>query len=366
MMTVGRLGLVALLLAAPGYGGYGEVARTDIEVDCTVRPGRGWNPRGPGSAFTSIGAALQHAGPGPTRLLVAGRCEEVVHIAGRTLLAIEAKAPGATIAAPAASGPVLEIVSSAGISIAGMTIEGAPVLLNRSELTLVRTTLERNTVVRALDDSTVRLDTSVLQDGSAGVVIQGGSLTVIDSTIRRNAGPGISAVGAQVTLTHRSGNNVIEENGGAGLALGLGAGAVIGAIPGPGGPRITVFRANQAGIRANQGGAFNLSGPHQITNNELEGIRVGSVSHAQMGGGVVVSGTIGNGINILDNASVFLGDTQVSGSTGAGIHAFNGAVVHFGGNVIVGNGGKAVECDASVIIRGNLAGIDTTYCSNTQ
>lgn len=363
MVVLGRLGLVALLLTASDNG---AVSRTDIEVDCAVRPGRGWTPGGPGRPFFSIGAALMQAGPGPTRLLVSGRCVEAVHLTGRTLLTIEAKTPGAAIAAPASGLPVVVIASSAGITIAGMTIEGAAVHLSRSELTLVGTTLQRDTVIRAMDDSTVRLDSSVLQDGVAGVIMQGGSLTLIDSTIRRNSGAGISALGALVTLTHRSGNNVIGENGGAGLALSLGARAVIGAVPGPSGPRYSIIHGNRIGIIANAGTALQVSGPHQISDNDVEGIRAGSVSHVQLGGGTIVSGTVGNGISALNNASVFLGDTQVTDNTGIGIHAFNGAVLNFGGNVVTGNGGGAVQCDATVIVRGNLAGIDTTRCSNVQ
>ena len=323
--------------------------------------------------------------------------------------------------------PVLNITDSRGITLRGLLIEGGSqdLALADSQVTLQGVTVEdtRGTGI-GLTDSSINL-----QGAFQGRTPSPESLPMLvnsPNTVRNNCGAGINAsggssvgislqnttsgnVGRGITLGGGSNANlnacctpvtndpaqITIENNFRGIQAGTGGFANInGGADGAGNPGTILIQNNaEWGLNAFGGGSINVSGQTIVQNNSLApqsaiGIAPPAGVFIRAGGSVFVN----PGAQILNNSGpgieadlqgiitlgnlppppgspppVFTGVT-ISGNQAEGVRLLHMSIAEsFAGNTISGNLGTAdVTCDGSSWLVGNVTGIGTIKCANTE
>ena len=176
-------------------------------------------------------------------------------------------------------------------------------------------------------------------DGSSGDggidVMQGGILSVSDSTLTDNDGSGIVDVqGGTLTIT----DSAFSANGGAGIDL-------CGCQAGPGDATVTgsTFSGNGGGISTSLGGDVTVTDSTFSGNDRSGGISIGKYGTLTMTGSTVSGNTaaVGGGIAASYPSTVTITDSTVSGNTatqdGGGIYNYMFGTMTITDSTVSGN-----------------------------
>lgn len=398
-MTKNRAFNIALALTL--LWGLSAGANAQTFVDCTT---------GTNALSTAVTGL---AGPGPHDVVItAGPCEQevAVRIEDHNGLTIRAQTGTVTIhrTLPGAdpNPNVISVFDSLDVRFEGLQITGGQnaVVSTNSRLHILNCTLSGNLVrgLAVLDDSKVDLGASTIQNnGQGGIQVAGSVLSAVGITVQDNGGiainlfdsrgtigdfetpsyvrnhpvQGIRAFGGS-TLTI-NGPIEISNNGGVGVNISLGS---FGSISGGGDgttllPTIIeghtvvgiqvlgqatiasplIVRNNgsmsdiSSGILVGSGLLFTSSGGGadliELTSNNGDGLRVSGGGSVQLAGGFVITGNARDGIRLVRNSTT---DFFQSPTLPLNIN---------------GNAGRAVTCDNSSLISGDLTGIAPLKCT---
>lgn len=399
MWIAGIVG-VLVLLAPPA-------AADSVSVDCDGGPAN----------FSSIQGALNTLDlVGPHLITVTGTCQENPNISQRSNLTIEA--PVGQIATIKPGNPLsrllivfgsqnirlrrlvfdgamgIQIGGVGGTATSGVTLENSRIENSQAQglvvnpgsaLTLLGNDPAQPVVVAGsaaagirCDGATLMLQGFVTVENNAGIALfltacntffNGGASGIV---VRNNAG-GISLTGGHATF---NGANLIQNNGGSGIQVGLTAGATFNAGQQPAGVfHVTIIEDHtQLGMNIAGSAGVSFAGPHKVRNNgspgtgeQRGGIVVGTTSRLQTGGGMEITGNLGAGVIVRFNGAIALLGTTVSGNTEGGVVARRSSVASLDvGNNITGNSGSDVVCDETSLVFGSLEGVGTVNCKQVE
>jgi hypothetical protein len=243
----------------------------------------------------TVGAALAQAGQRASRVVITitGVCSESVTV-NRSNTVLQAGSPGSGLSDPSANTNVLSINGAHDVTVNGLTLSGgAGVRIQTGHVSMV--------------------NSYVSGSSSHGVVIFGGELDVVNTTVEGSAIDGIQAI-SRSTLRLQS--SVIQNNG---FALDISDGS-FALLDGN-----TQVINNRGNVGVTFGSMLHV-GNAIVENNAHGGISLmgGSVAHFGFGGGLaVISGNSGDGLQLRDTSeasSLQEGWTvQIVNNTGFGV-----------------------------------------------
>jgi len=273
----------------------------------------------------------------PRTIVVTGTCNEQIVIKGDDITL-----QGGIYIGSDPSRSTITVRSARRVSITGATVSGAfngVGVIQGGSLSLDQATIRNNAKIGvvAAENSTLFLTNSTVENnGNAGVVANSSSAVRVGqnisggtgpNTIRNNGTSGITVLRSASALID---GNTIEGNSGDGVNVEGGSATVIN----------NVIRANQSkGITLNSSGHArigisdtNQEGPNLVENNTLEGVQSANGSAAYIWSNTIQN----NGI--------------ASHRPGVAIYRANGRLI--GDNIIQGNGGHGVQVVQGVLFQG--------------
>jgi hypothetical protein len=323
----------------------------------------------------TISHALETADQLPIRIEVEGTCNEHVTI-DREDVTLVAGQSGATVNGPNPGLNTITIVGNRAL-IDGLTVTGGR--------TGIVVTGARATIVNCVAETTGRNGITFFQGGSGtvdnsivqknamhGIAIESGSATIIRSQVLENGENGILLFNdgsARIGIDNvgRFAGNEIRDNRGAGVQVNWGSSAALGgntitgngtnpAAANPFGVgvfhgRATIVGGNTieqnvgAGVQVSAGSVligdpgFGLPTSNRISRNGALGlpasVPIGGV-YAFLGSqvdirGATITDNVGHGVRLLTRSTARFDDSTVTGNTGDGIRVTFGSGVHVTG-----------------------------------
>ncbi len=273
----------------------------------------------------------------PTTIVVTGTCNEEIVIKGD-----DSTLQGGIYIGSDPSRSTITVRSARRVLITGATVSGAfngVGVIQGGSLSIDQATIRNNAKngVVATENSTLYLTNSTVENnGNAGVVSISSSAARVGQNISGGTGPntirnnGTSGVAVLRSASALIDGNTIEGNSGDGVNVEGGSATVIN----------NVIRGNQSkGITVNSSGHARIgigdatqAGPNLIENNILEGVQSGN------GGAAYIWS------NTIQNNGV------ASHRPGVAIYRATGRLI--GDNIIQGNGGHGVQVSQGVLFQG--------------
>ncbi len=340
---------------------------------------------------TISGGLSQLATGGPSVLKIIGACRENVSISGFHDLEVVATNGAELLPAPTGPGTswvgtyVMEVVGSSSVTIKGLTVHAAGAFLGISFRGCVECFV-KNCVVDGSGDGValhVVANSSVIASGVrtrdrsgfwisdassahvegsefdgggvgwAGIMAGQAGVATVQSSVFRNAGVGLYAENGGVILGTAwspdapTSSITIQNNwcGGVGVHGGEFSSGVALLVSDNGSERCA-----GSGVWADSGGRLALSSI-EVRNQHGPGISLSGQSHASLGGGIKVTGSLGSGLEVRYQ-SIAVGPPDWDRSTTNDVSIF-------------GNGGD-LYCDSSSWISGNrhFSGTPSVDCLN--
>jgi hypothetical protein len=361
----------------------------NLTVDCSgATPG----------AFTSLQAAINSLDViGPHQITMASHdCVENVQIMNRQRLTIVAPTGAYIVSAAGVAGDAMTISGSTGITFTTVGFRGGSrgVAIDTSVVAIHGTTIESNSGngIVAAQNTTLNLDGLIQNNGGYGASIGGSFIRTGGGTQFLNnrlagvymtrsrgllQGNTIQGSGNGVYLDNGSALQVnaptlIQNNTNAGVTVAVGSSVEFaGSASSTGAPAPNVISGNAGqGIDVISGTA-SFSGANEISANGsgLQLLHAGARADLNgtliFGGGSVIAGNTGNGIEVTTGSTVFLVGSTVTKNTGDGVRLQgNGRLVVFptNNNTLTGNAARPVECDRTSLFYGDSTGIGELEC----
>ena len=350
----------------------GAARAANVSVDCS-----GGTP----GAFTSLQAAIDSLDlVGPHHIAMVGgpqECFENVRIIDRQRLTIES--PGGIFIVSAA-GPranVLTISGSTGIVVILMGFRGGfnGVRIDRaSEVSLLGCTIEtnRNRGILAVENSTVRFDGAIRDNGRVGISLDSSRLNATGTIIENNGRRGVDVGnGSSAVLV---GPNTIQNNGRIGVNVGLGSTVDLeGDVADDGTPLPNIIEGHSLIGLNTTGSHVILAGPNKIRNNGFSGGQFhagvrsddNTIIVALGDGDIEITNNTGPGIEATIGGALDLSGTFITNNTEDGIRLLGNSQVGFfppNTNVLAGNGGESIACDGTSVFFGDRTGVKDIEC----
>jgi parallel beta-helix repeat protein len=299
-------------------------------------------------ATLSIGATLPKLRPGDT-LLVTGVCNENVVIVG-LLGPITVDGQGsATIAAPNPANAAISVQAPGGVTIRGFTITGG---FDGIDVTNgVAAFIEGNVIqqttaegIGVLRKSFARIiGNTIRNSGAEGIFVVDDSFAIIDgNTVQQSSAPGISVIRH---ASARIVNNTIENSASNGIEVEETSYARIGfSTFGDPTPSPNIIQNNGGeGILVVLGASASIFG-NKILTNAGNGVRVARGAHVEIGSNDI-AGNAQDGILVLKMSSVSLG-------------AFTGRFFDLPNTSSAPNGQVGIECSLVGLATGRLGSLN--------
>jgi len=345
----------------------------------------------PGHTITKVLNQYQ-LGPNPLTITVEGTCNENVLIARNNVTLIASPSGGTVIGANANEDTITVTAGAVGTVIDGLTVENGTVPGGWNGITVLGSATIQNCTVQNANRSGIffyhggqgTVDTCTVQNnGSFGIIIEGASATVTNSTISLNSLVGIHVTNSSsarigVTLQPAYAGNTIRNNGGSGILVSDSSSAFIGGntITGNGTNLSSTF--GQFGIFIVRASA-EVVGYNSITGNSGSGVfAVGSsVAFGNQAFGLPTTGASanvisGNGATGSNNGGIlgFLGSSlyiqsaTIQTNTGDGVILSTRSTATMFSDTVSGNTGNGISLwwggalllqDPAVTVTGNAS-----------
>jgi len=388
------------LLLAPGL-----LFANSATVDCTGATA---------GAFTKIQDAVNSLPKqGPNDISVLSNCTEHVFILNYNDLSIFATPGSFTLTSDNAQRRVVNITDSTKIVIDGLSFAGGRgIIVNNSHDVFLGDGNITNSGLQGIVslNSVVDIFNMTIQNSvRSGISAQGGSFSLDGNvTVTGNGRLGIAMLNGHLTLNGGDGtsanpNNVISNNGSAGIAIEDSAEAdifggnningngttgilaihtstvIMSGFVAAGAPPAATINNNQGvGVHIGEtshgdfdtltisGNGSNLTGGLESGTGSAGGMEVVENSDMFIDGAVEVSHNHATGI-FVDESSVLssLGGNTITANKGNGFLVTTLAVAHFfAADTVTGNTGEPLECDNTSVVVGKVPGHEK--CANVK
>jgi hypothetical protein len=349
------------------------------------------------SAGQSLNRTLSKLDPKTSYTVsVNGTCAEYVHVIGFQNLTLKALA-GAQLVQPATSpgnliNAVLFIESSQSVTVQGFSIQADTtayalaighgstdirlrnltvtggsegiVVFENSQVSIAYVTAQDAgyTPLAIYDSSDVHVEHCVFQDSNGapwhvGIALGASHITMYATTIR-NMQVGIDAENGSIVDVLYS-NSYYPLIGPADVTIENSAGTNYNGVTVNDGAQLNVFTAKLV-----------INKPGQSSGGTTGGVLVSNGSSLDAASGnLVITGSYGHGILVLNNSHAIAGALTLTGSGHGGLVAANLSSIDVAASTalsLVGGNGVDLFCDSRSVITGsaNLAGVPTAQCAN--